>query len=232
MFVAPDGGIIVAGNAFTEGVRGAHSIAVLRYLPNGTPDPRFGRDGAAELEMEATAWGAALDSQGRIVVVGTEWLSLSGTRFLFARFDSHGIVDQSFGASGTFSLHDAVVSQMLRAVALQQDGKIVAVGSFGWHSRGRPPEPGKRNQIAVVRLNPNGALDKTFARGGLLLMASPRYLWAGQGIAIQPDGKLLIVGSIIEEADDSPPSRSAIVLVRLRPDGTPDTDFGSGVDAP
>ena len=47
---------------------------------------------------------------------------------------------------------------------------------------------------------------------------------------IQPDGKLLIVGDIIDEANDR--ATSAIVLVRLNPDGTPDADFGSGVDAP
>jgi hypothetical protein len=81
-----------------------------------------------------------------------------------------------------------------------------------------------------VRLDPNGALDKSFAGGGLLLMASPRYLWGGHGIAIQPDGKLLIVGDVIDEANDH--ATSEIVLVRLNADGTPDADFGNGVDAP
>jgi uncharacterized delta-60 repeat protein len=228
VFVAPDGGLIVAGNAYTEGVRGRRSIAILRYLPSGAPEPHFGRDGVAELEMDAHARGAALDSQGRIVVVGTE----ASTRLLVTRFDSHGNVDQSFGTSGTVSLHDVGVPQMLRAAALQQDGKIVAVGTLGWHSSDRVAEPGKRDQIIVLRLDPNGVLDKSFAGGGLLLMASPRYLWGGHGIAIQPDGKLLIVGHIVEEADNGTLSRSAIVLVRLRPDGTPDADFGSSVDTP
>jgi hypothetical protein len=59
---------------------------------------------------------------------------------------------------------------------------------------------------------------------------TPRYLWGGHGIAIQPDRKLLIVGDIIDEANDR--ATSAIVLVRLNPDGTPDADFGSGVDTP
>jgi len=64
--------------------------------------------------MDGLAGGAALDSQGRIVVVGKESLSPTNTRFLVARFDSNGNVDQSFGANGTVSLHDAVVSQMLQ----------------------------------------------------------------------------------------------------------------------
>ena len=231
VLVAPDGAISVVGNVSKEGVPGAH-IAVLRYLPSGAPDLRFGRDGAAELAMGALAWGAALDSQGRIVVVGTEWLSLTSTRLLVVRVDRHGNVDQSFGARGTVALHEAAVSQMLQAVALQQDGKIIAVGTSGWHSGGRAPEPGKRDQIAVVRLDANGALETSFAGGGLLLMASPRYIWGGHAITIQPDGNLLIVGGVVEEADNGALSRSAIVLVRLRPDGTPDPDFGSSVGTP
>jgi uncharacterized delta-60 repeat protein len=159
-----------------------------------------------------------------------EWLSLSGTRFLVVRYDTDGNLDQSFGTSGTVSLHNAIVTQGLYAAALQPDGKIVAVGTFGWHSGTRAPEPGKRDQIAVVRLDPNGALDKSFADGGLLFMASPRYLWGARGIAIQPDGKLLIAGYIIDEANDR--AISSIVLVRLNPDGTPDADFGSGIDTP
>src|SRR5215472_2073856 len=135
VLVAPDGAISVVGNVSKEGVPGAH-IAVLRYLPSGAPDLRFGRDGAAELAMGALAWGAALDSQGRIVVVGTEWLSLTSTRLLVVRVDRHGNVDQSFGARGTVALHEAAVSQMLQAVALQQDGKIIAVGTSGW----QPPD--------------------------------------------------------------------------------------------
>ena len=151
---------------------------------------------------------------------------------MVARYDTEGNLDQSFGANGTVSLHEASVSQGLEAVALQPDGKIVAAGYFGWHSGTRPPEPGKREQIAVVRLDTNGALDKSFASNGLLLMSSPRYLWSGHGIAIQPDGKLLIVGDVQEEADDRPLPPYAIVLVRLNPDGTPDADFGSGIDTP
>jgi uncharacterized delta-60 repeat protein len=229
VLVAPDGKIVVAGDYGSEGER--RHIAVLRYLPDGAPDRRFGRDGIAQLlQMSANAGGAALDSQGRIVVVGTERLSLDTTRFLVLRYDTDGNLDQSFGANGTVSLHAAVVSQELSATALEQDGKIVAVGTFGWHSRGRAPEPEKRDQIVVVRLDPNGTLDKSFAGGDLLLMASPRYLWGARRISIQSDGKLLIAGYVIDEANDR--TTSAVLLVRLNPTGTPDADFGSDMDTP
>jgi hypothetical protein len=60
-------------------------------------------------------------------------------------------------------------------------------------------------------------------------LASPRYQWGGQTIAIQPDGKLLIAGFVVDEADDR---TSSIVLVRLNRDGTPDAEFGRDVVTP
>ena len=227
VFVGLDGRIIVAGNASSE--VGPHHIVALRYLPSGALDPQFGQGGTVELQTEAVAWSAALDAQSRILAVGYELLGPIRTRILVARFDSHGNVDQSFGAGGVVSLHDADVTQGLNAAAVQPDGKIVAVGTFGWSSASLPAEPGKRYQIIVLRLDASGALDTSFADGGLLFMASPRYQWGGQTIAIQPDGKLLIAGFVGDDADDRTHS---IVLVRLNRDGTPDAKFGRDVVTP
>ena len=225
VFVGRDGRIIVAGNASSE--VGPHHIVALRYLPSGALDPQFGRDGTVELQTEAVAWSAALDAQSRILAVGYELLGPIRTRILVARFDSDGNVDQSFGAGGVVSLHDADVTQGLNAAAVQPDGKIVAVGTFGWSSASLPTEPRKRYQIIVLRLDASGALDTSFADGGLLFMASPRYQWGGETIAIQPDGKLLIAGFVFDED-----RTHSIVLVRLNRDGTPDAEFGRDVVTP
>jgi hypothetical protein len=49
-------------------------------------------------------------------------------------------------------------------------------------------------------------------------------------VTIQPDGeKLLIAGYVTDEADDR---STAIMLARLNRDGTPDAEFGRGIDAP
>jgi uncharacterized delta-60 repeat protein len=230
VLIAADGKIVVAGDYASE--REPRHIAVLRYLPDGALDRQFGADGIAELlQVSASARSAAFDSQGRIVVVGTEWLSSPfRTRLLIARFDPAGNLDRSFGANGIVSLHEAAVSQWLYATALEPDGKIVAVGVSGRHSGTGAPEPGNDSEIAVVRLAENGSLDTSLAGRGLLLMASSRYLWGAYGVTVQPDGeKLLIVGYVTDEANDR---STAIMLGRLNRDGTPDTEFGRGVDAP
>ena len=227
VLVAPDGKIVVVGHYHAE--HEPSHIVIFRYLPDGTPDRQFGRDGIAQLlKISAIAWGgAAFDAQGRIVVVGTEEVGPTNWRFLVVRLDPNGTLDQSFGTDGIASLVGGSFSQELVAVALQRDGKIVAVGKNGWHGGVRPAEPGKRDEIVVTRLDANGALDQSFAGGGLLMMSSPRYLWSARAIAIQPDGKMLIAGSFVDDANDR--ATSAIVLLRLNPDGTPDADFGSGV---
>jgi uncharacterized delta-60 repeat protein len=228
VLVASDGKIVVVGDSSAE--HQPRHIAVFRYLADGTLDRQFGRDGIAQLlQISANAWGGAgFDSQGRIVIVGTEWMS-PGARFLVVRLEPNGKPDPSFGTEGIVSLAGGSVSQQLVAAAPQQDGKIVAVGNTGWRSGTRPAEPGKRNEFVATRLAANGALDQSFAGGGLLIMASPRYLWSASAIAIQPDGKLLIAGRFAD--DENERVRSAIILIRLNPDGTPDTDFGRDVDA-
>src|SRR5262249_34960986 len=83
----------------------------------------------------------------------------------------------------------------------------------------------QRDEIVVARFDANGVLDKSFAEGGLLLMASDRYLWGARAVAIQADGRLVIVGPLLDEADEG--RRSGIVVVKLNPVGSPDASFGN-----
>jgi uncharacterized delta-60 repeat protein len=219
VIVSPDKGFTVVGNVSSE--LGPHDIVAFRYLASGAPDPQFGRDGARILEEDAGVASAAPDSKGRIVTIGSKH-----DRFLVARYDSQGKADPSFGEGRPVSPLDTDANGSLSAMALQADGKIVAVGTIR-SPRGRNSQgPGERHRIAVVRLNENGTLDESFATGGVLEIASPRYGWDAHGVTIQPDGKLLMAGKVVDDEDTK---TSSIVLVRLNPDGTPDKDFGSGL---
>src|SRR6185436_6027017 len=65
-----------------------------------------------------------------------------------------------------------------------------------------------------------GDLDPTFGNGG------KRTDWAGyaNGVAIQPDGKIVVVG----KADGCCRSGIDFRVARYNPDGSPDTTFGGG----
>jgi uncharacterized delta-60 repeat protein len=226
--IARDGKIVVAASISLG--PGQPASAVIRYLPDGTPDRQFGQDGIAE--VAGSDWGdaaLALDSQDRIVVAGTQRLTPSMTRLFVARYDITGKLDVSFGESGIVKFPESADSQALWAVALQQDGKIVAAGEdYPKRCSSCAQVAGIGRRIVAVRLNANGGIDESFAKDGFLFISSPRYLWGARGVAIQPDGKLLIIGDVFETTNERRPAPSQIILVRINQDGRSDTAFGTG----
>src|SRR5437016_1369575 len=65
-----------------------------------------------------------------------------------------GLLDLTFNSTGTETLPNATCNRA-NAVAIQPDGKIVAVGDVTTSGT---------DAISVVRMNPNGTLDTTFNR--------------------------------------------------------------------
>src|SRR5581483_9389819 len=99
-----------------------------------------------------------------------------------------GGLDPSFGSGGRLIITAPQGPKVLRALAIQKDGKVV-VG--GW---GANPPPGTFNDVALARFNPDGSLDQTFGTGGYVLTAfseDPDEVYA---IGIQSDGKLVVGG--------------------------------------
>src|SRR5688572_8950088 len=109
------------------------------------------------------------------------------------------------GAAATISFPGAAFQ--VNDVALQSDGKVIAVGSKG-------------GSLAVVRLNVNGTLDTTFGTGGLF--ESGRAPEA-RGVVIAPDGKIVLALGF-SDADTT----LAMKVGRLLANGSSfDTGFGS-----
>jgi uncharacterized delta-60 repeat protein len=97
-------------------------------------------------------------------------------------------------------------------VAIQSDGKVVAVGSRG-------------NDFAVVRFNRDGSLDQTFGSGGMAVVAPGVHRESSaSGVALR-NGKIVVVGSSFANRGSGP---EAMAVARLNSDGTVDTTFGSG----
>src|SRR5579862_429614 len=124
---------------------------------------------------------------------------------LDSSFGSGGIVTTSFGKSSTDKAF---------AVAVQTDGKIVVAGSHETYSA---------NYLAVTRYNPNGTLDSSFGSGGEV-QTSFGNSTGGQGLVLQPDGKILVGFTFYGGG-----TNNTFELVRYNPNGTLDTTFnGSG----
>lgn len=62
--------------------------------------------------------------------------------------------------------------------------------------------------------------DSSFGDGGVVVAGPVGSASFGKGVALQPDGKLLVVGYTTDAEGDG------LLLVRVNPDGSPDTGFG------
>lgn len=179
VLVQPDGKVLAVGG--TSG-----TVALARYLPTGAPDPSFGGDGTVTTSLAgfAFAFDVALQSDGRIVVVGSAG---GGNQLLVARYHPDGSRDASFDGDGvlTVSLASPTTGS---AVEVQEDGKIVAVG------RTDSPFDPWFSSFAIFRFTPNGSPDPTFDADGLVVtVLGP--LAAPSDATLLPNGRIAVAGS-------------------------------------
>ncbi|MCB0405433.1 MAG: choice-of-anchor D domain-containing protein [Bdellovibrionales bacterium] len=121
-----DGKIVVAGTTYNS-TSGEFDFAVLRYTSSGQLDSSFDADGIKTFSTADSgnhiAESVRVDSNGKIVVAGYTDGS-SDDVFVVARLNTDGSLDSDFGTDGVASLNNGRAHGM----ALQSDGKIVAVG--------------------------------------------------------------------------------------------------------
>jgi uncharacterized delta-60 repeat protein len=98
--VSQGGQITLTGTSTSNEPR--QYIALARYNANGALDTTFGSGGRVltSFAPEEQVNGAALQSDGKLVVVGTINLPSTGDDFLVARYDADGSLDSTFGNGG------------------------------------------------------------------------------------------------------------------------------------
>jgi uncharacterized delta-60 repeat protein len=246
VIVQADGKIVTVG---TPTIQGGSQFAVARYNADGSSDTTFGTGGEVTTDFgsRGAASGVALQSDGKIVAVGTGSVSSSITGFAVARYNPDGSLDAGFATAGkALTTLSGNLFAPANTVAVQLDGKIVVAGSasglvrynadgsldVGFGTAGRVTSAfvtasgvalqadGKiilvGDSPAVARYTANGTLDVTFGNGGLVTTS-----FAANSVAIQNDGKLVIVGKVASS------NFTDFAVARYNADGTPDSGFGS-----
>lgn len=196
-------------------------------LPTGTLDTGFGSNGLTETSFTGLGGqsnAAALQNDGKLVVVGSMVELGQGELFALARYNTDGSLDSSFDGDGRqttdFDLPNGNpdAGSRAKAVAIASDGKIVVVGDDLGYNVPR---------IVVSRYNPNGSLDSSFDGDGKALV----YLGGGseyaRGVAIQAGNKILILAQSNDQTPTPPYNGTDVVLSRLNLNGSFDTTFGS-----
>ena len=179
-------GAIVVSGAPPCSQPGCDHTDVVRYNANGTLDASFGSGGKLTLAGVAVGEGLALQRDGRLVLAGsvTDFTVPATARFLLMRLNADGSPDTSFGNAGRV---DTAFSEsaFARAVALQADGKIVAVGSRAFSVS---------SDFVVARYNADGSVDRGFGSDGNLSIDFFGFTDIGENVLVQPDGKIVVGG--------------------------------------
>src|SRR5688572_23282242 len=180
---------------------------------SGTLDPTFGTNGIAIADFGSNAdsgGSVVLQSNGKILLVGTAQTDPSPAFTIIRRYNSNGTLDTSFGAEGSlFPDNDPAASAQ---VAVQTDGKLVVATS-------------NDGSITVSRYDGNGiVLDSTFGTAGFATISDEFSRYAVSDLAIEPDGKLVVVGTQTNQGNFI-----NFVIARFNPDGTRyETDSSGG----
>jgi uncharacterized delta-60 repeat protein len=189
-------------------------IAAVAIVSEGSPDPGFGSGGATATDVGGgtdRAFAVALQKDGKVVVAG---LAHVGTRneIALVRYTSGGTLDPSFSGDGKVTTLIGSGAQA-NAIALQPDGKIVVAG-YG--------TPRNTPHIAVLRYRSDGSLDPTFNPSwGYTLTAFGPGADVATGVAVQADGKIVVVGNTTTGTPH-------MAVARFNANGTIDPTFGSG----
>lgn len=196
--VQADGSIVVAGSVPEQGPsEESHQIFIVRrFHADGSVDRSFGQGGRTltKIGTDTYAYDLAVAPDGSLLVSGTS--GSSGGTFAVARYLPDGLLDRSFGSSGTFALSFGDERGVAERVAFASDGGVVLAGPPG----------------LIVRLDRNGRLDTSFGDGGRTPFTGSRVA----GLLPEADGGIRVAGS----------SGSAFRLHRVTRDGVVDAAFG------
>ena len=182
---------------------------VVRFLPTGQLDPAFGAGGVVRTDvapgLSDGASSVVVQPDGRILVGGAasyvttyNGQVITPNQFALVRYNPNGSLDAGFGTNGVVTAV-ADLSQLsggeISGVSVRPDGSILAGGRMGY--------PPNLRGAALMRFDAAGNRDLSFGSpgaGGAVTLIAGAFLDV-QDMAVQPDGRVILAGSLFNDAD-------------------------------
>jgi uncharacterized delta-60 repeat protein len=200
MSVAADGKVLLCGSSEEVG------YSVLRFLPDGSPDPSFNADAISVGTTNfVPAFAAGQQSDGKVVLAGDFRVDNTTNGFGVVRLLNNGDRDMSFAGDGVL---ESNFESTIRAMVVLPDDRIVLGGSAG-------------QNVYLIRLTAEGAVDPSFGTGGAAGFNFGNTDLC-EAMVLQPDGKIVFVGSSERVFENR------LIGARINADGSLDTTFGGG----
>jgi uncharacterized delta-60 repeat protein len=202
LLLQSDGQIVIGGD-FTS-VNGTPRTNLARLNADGSLDPGFAAHPDGFVNQ------ITRQDDGRLVVGGFLNVAPEHHTNFVGRLQADGSPDPKFSNTVAVvrTLYGATDEGDLYALVVQPDGKVLLAGQFD--TANGVPRPG------LLRLNEDGSLDTSF---------NPEAS-GGRDVALLPDGRILIAGSV----SLTDPPRSDVV--RLHSDGSLDATFDASTQPP
>jgi uncharacterized delta-60 repeat protein len=214
--IQSDGKIVVVGLSESNSGNG-WDMSLVRYNPNGSLDTSFNGTGKVITPVgtsSSAAESVTIQTDGKIVVAGISRNGMNREDFTVVRYNPNGSLDTTFNGTGKV-MTPVSLFDFARSVAIQTDGRIVVAGHVS---------DGTTLFFGVVRYNSNGSLDTSFGGTGKVMTLVGNSGGEGKEVAIQADGKIVVVGNSLGRDGDS--TTSDFGIVRYNTDGSLDTSFG------
>ena len=169
-------------------------------LPEGTInyDPFIGLDDRFE--------SVAVQENGKMVGVGYSIMGLGNSDIIITRFEEDGTFDATFNGGAPMVLDEGGLD-FASDVVIQDDGKIVVIGSY----QTTPSDL----DLFFLRLNSDGTPDGTFGLGGVQVLDTYDGIELIHSVTILENGNIAAVGQ----------AGTDVLVVELDEEGNFDSDF-------
>jgi uncharacterized delta-60 repeat protein len=193
------------------------------YAQDGALDTSFGIGGKVitSINNDERANSLVIQSDGKIVIAGYTFSSISGNDIACVRYNTDGSIDNTFGLNGvaTFDIQSGSDDKST-SIDIQSDGKLVLCGFS---------DDGSDKSSLLMRLNINGTLDTTFGSSGKVLTN-----FTTTGISIRQDEYRVVkvhplTGNIVAAGTSfSTSTNSRMIIARYTSVGILDSTFATG----
>lgn len=222
VIVQPDGKILICTEASVAGE--GHEANLMRYLPDGAPDPEFGDgDGHVRTFIDygfnylTRAQDMVLQPDGKILIVGDQFYN--SERVIRLLPDGHP--DPTYGNVGMVEFPRDFQEFLLKCVLLSDNSLIVA----GTRNVSIPGNSFGVQMPMAWKIGPNGERDMSFGDGGTLTLSYPD--WETLEATVELNQLAVLENDILQFNVTSPsPEGVNLLLARFDTNGNPVASWG------
>ncbi|MCV6621758.1 MAG: DUF4347 domain-containing protein, partial [Cellvibrionaceae bacterium] len=196
-----DGSLVIVGHSIDT----SYDFLMINLSQDGSAGPNFHiiREDLGSNSVDAF-YSVIQQSDGKIVVAGASTLSGYYNSTL-VRANLDGSFDSSFGNNGVANEPALFSSDYAKDVKVLPDGSYITAGWIG-------------NDFSLVKYTSSGALDTSFANGGVYKSPIGGYSVA-EAVEVLPDGSIIVIGHFSESGE------SRTLVFKLDANGVLDQSF-------